>query len=119
VTKVVVDRSIEPQHSQIVIAVVDGEYTIKRLYRKNSGVELRSKTPPSSPSASKPKVNEIWGVVVGVSCVGTFADAACHAPLDAGRPPLFALVDVNLLCRCRQHFQAQLCPCSGGGAVKQ
>lgn len=65
--KVVVDRSIEPQHNQIVIAVVDGEYTIKRLYRKNGGVELRSENPAFKPICFKAESQlEIWGVVVGV-----------------------------------------------------
>jgi DNA polymerase V len=65
--KVVVDRSIEPQHNQIVIAVVDGEHTIKRLYRKNGGVELRSENPAFKPICFKAENQlEIWGVVVGV-----------------------------------------------------
>ena len=65
--KVVVDRSIEPQHNQIVIAVVDGEYTIKRLYRRNGGVELRSENPAFKPICFKAESQlEIWGVVVGV-----------------------------------------------------
>ncbi|MDB5886401.1 MAG: response UmuD protein Serine peptidase family [Polaromonas sp.] len=65
--KVVVDRSIEPQHNQIVIAVVDGEYTIKRLYRKNGSVELHSENPAFKPICFKDGCQlEIWGVVVGV-----------------------------------------------------
>ena len=65
--KVVVDRSIEPQHNQIVIAVVDGEYTIKRLYRKSGSVELRSENPAFKPILFKAESQlEIWGVVVGV-----------------------------------------------------
>ena len=65
--KVVVDCSIEPQHNQIVIAVVNGDYTIKRLYRKGGRVELHAEN-----SAFKPILFtdgnqlEVWGVVVGV-----------------------------------------------------
>ncbi len=65
--KVVVDRSIEPQHNQIVIAVVDGEYTIKRLYRRSGSVELRSENAAFKPILFKADSQlEIWGVVVGV-----------------------------------------------------
>lgn len=65
--KVVVDRSIEPQHNQIVVAVVDGEFTIKRLYRKNGRVELRAENPTFKPICFTAESKlEIWGVVVGV-----------------------------------------------------
>lgn len=65
--KVVVDRSIEPQHNQIVIAVVDGEYTIKRLYCKNGRIELRAENPTFKPIRFTAESQlEVWGVVVGV-----------------------------------------------------
>ena len=65
--KVVVDRSLEPQHNQIVIAVVDGEYTIKRLYRTRACVELRAENPDYQPIViAADSQLEIWGVVVGV-----------------------------------------------------
>lgn len=65
--KVVVDRSLEPKHNQIVIAVVDGEYTIKRLYRTRERIELRAENPAFDPIViSGDSQLEIWGVVVGV-----------------------------------------------------
>jgi DNA polymerase V len=65
--KVVVDRSIEPQHNQIVIAVVDGEYTIKRLYCKNGQIELLAENPAFKPICFTAESQlEVWGVVVGV-----------------------------------------------------
>mgnify|MGYP002662002571 FL=1 len=65
--KVVVDRSIDPQHNHIVIAVVDGEYTIKRLYWRGSRIELRPENPAFQPICfSDGSQLEIWGVVVGV-----------------------------------------------------
>ena len=65
--KVVVDRSLEPQHNQIVIAVVEGEYTIKRLYHRDGHVELRSENPAFKPICfTSDSQLEIWGVVVGV-----------------------------------------------------
>jgi len=65
--KVVVDRSIDPQHNHIVIAVVDGEYTIKRLYWRGSRIELRPENPAFQPICfADGSQLEIWGVVVGV-----------------------------------------------------
>src|SRR5262245_26449841 len=37
----VVDRSLEPKHNDIVIAVLDGELTVKRLFRQGDLVQLR------------------------------------------------------------------------------
>lgn len=65
--KVVVDRSIDPQHGHIVIAVVDGEYTIKRLYWRGNRIELRPENPAFKPICFADGSHlEIWGVVVGV-----------------------------------------------------
>ena len=65
--KVVVDRSVEAQHRHIVIAVVDSEYTIKRLYRKAGRLELRPENPSFAPIVIQDEMQlEIWGVVVGV-----------------------------------------------------
>lgn len=65
--KVVVDRSLEAQHGSIVIAVVDGDYTIKRLFRRGARVELRAENAAFQPICFSPDSQlEIWGVVVGV-----------------------------------------------------
>ena len=65
--KVVVDRSAPPKHQDIVVAVVDGEYTIKRLYKTQGRVELRAENPAYSPiTFTDDSVLLIWGVVVGV-----------------------------------------------------
>jgi DNA polymerase V len=37
----VVDRSLEPKHHDRVIAVLDGELTVKRLFRQGTLVQLR------------------------------------------------------------------------------
>jgi DNA polymerase V len=64
--KVTVDRSIESRHGHIVIAVVNNEYTIKRLYRHGGIVELRSENPDYQPIrfAGLDEL-QIWGVVTG------------------------------------------------------
>jgi DNA polymerase V len=65
--KVVVDRSITPKHNHIVIAVVQGDYTIKRLHRSRGQVELRAENTAFPPICfGDGEQLEIWGVVVGV-----------------------------------------------------
>ena len=65
--KVVVDRSIEARHRHIVIAVVNSEYTIKRLYSKAGRIELRPENPAYAPIILGHDMQlEIWGVVVGL-----------------------------------------------------
>jgi DNA polymerase V len=62
----VVDRSLEPKHNDIVIAVLDGELTVKRLYRQGSLVQLRpanSRYPIITINAAQELL--IWGVVTG------------------------------------------------------
>lgn len=64
--KVVVDRSVEPRHGKIVIAVVESEFTIKRLYRRAGRIELRPENPTFNAIVFEPDAQlEIWGVVVG------------------------------------------------------
>ncbi len=65
--KVVVDRSVKPRHGDIVVAVVDGDYTIKRLYKRQGIVELRPENEAYEPIRfTEGRDLEIWGVVVGV-----------------------------------------------------
>lgn len=65
--KVIVDRALTPKHRDIVVAVVDGEYTLKRLFKHRGRVELRAENPAYLPIEFKDG-NEllVWGVVVGV-----------------------------------------------------
>lgn len=65
--KVIVDRSVDARSKDIVVAVVNGEYTIKRLYKSATKVELRPENPAYQPISFKEGSElEIWGVVVGV-----------------------------------------------------
>jgi len=62
----VIDRSIEAQSGDIVVAVLDEEFTIKRFRRNGSTIELV----PENPKFRKITLNEgmelaIWGVVTG------------------------------------------------------
>lgn len=63
----VVDRSITPSHGKIVVAIIDGEFTVKRLTIQNGKFYLV----PENESFSKLKIDEnsdfqIWGVVTYV-----------------------------------------------------
>ena len=65
--KVVVDRALHPKHDDIVVAVVEGEYTIKRLFKQSGRVELRPENPRYQPMAFNDGTElQVWGVVVGV-----------------------------------------------------
>lgn len=62
----VVDRSVAPQHGQIVVAFVNGERLVKRLHRRGTRVALLAEN-PAYPPLELAEGNEltIWGVVIG------------------------------------------------------
>ena len=63
----VVDRSLEPKDKKIVIAVLDGEFTVKRVRRIAGKVSLFSENDNYAPIEIKEGADfEIWGVVVHV-----------------------------------------------------
>jgi len=65
--KVVVDKALKAKHKDIVVAVVDSEYTIKRLYQLRGRVELQAENPNYQAITFKEGSElQIWGVVVGV-----------------------------------------------------
>jgi DNA polymerase V len=65
--KAVVDRAKRPVIGNIVLAVLDGEFTIKTLNRtKDGGVRLLPANKDYSPIEITEEMNfEIWGVVTG------------------------------------------------------
>ena len=64
----VIDRSIEPEHGDIVVAYIDGEFNIKLLdltHKKDGYIELKS----ANPNAPNFRIDEydnfrVWGVVI-------------------------------------------------------
>ena len=63
----VVDRSIKPKSSNIVIADVDGEWMVKRLYKRSGVVKLLSENPLNEPITLKEGQElVIFGVVTYV-----------------------------------------------------
>ncbi|SFU67519.1 LexA family protein [Nitrosospira multiformis] len=62
----VVDRSIEPKHGHIVLAVINNEYTVKRLYHLDGAVELHAENPVYPPIRFQEHDElQVWGVVIG------------------------------------------------------
>lgn len=61
--ELLVDRSKRPQHGDIVVAVLDGELTVKRLELTPVGVVLRSEN-AQHPDILVPELSDlqIWGV---------------------------------------------------------
>jgi DNA polymerase V len=64
---VLVDRAIGPRHGHVVVAVVDGDFTIKRLYKRGGRFKLQAANPthPDIVPVDGQTV-EIWGVVTNV-----------------------------------------------------
>jgi DNA polymerase V len=62
----VVDRSLEPKHTDIVIAVLNGELTVKRLFRQGDLVQLRPANHRYPMITVTPDQELLsWGVVTG------------------------------------------------------
>lgn len=60
----VVDRSLTPVNGNVVIAVIDGEFTVKQLFRRNGRTALKA----ANPAFREIVVREgqelvVWGVV--------------------------------------------------------
>ena len=63
----VVDKSEEAKHGKIVIAVINGELTVKRLHKSRDGVQLLPENPNYLPIDITPEMEfSIWGVVTYV-----------------------------------------------------
>lgn len=60
----VVDRSLEPTDGAVVIAVIDGEFTVKQLCRSADGDKLKAANPAYPDIPVRPEQDlVIWGVV--------------------------------------------------------
>lgn len=63
----VVDRSVEPKDRQIVVAMLDGDFTVKRFRKRGDGVFLEAENnayPPIKVGENQELV--IWGAVTFV-----------------------------------------------------
>lgn len=67
----VIDRAIKPRHGHVVVAVVDGEYTVKYLHHRAGRVRLKAANPTFPDIIPKDgQTIEVWGVVT--SCIKRF-----------------------------------------------
>jgi DNA polymerase V len=63
----VIDRAVDPVDGRIVIAVLDGELTVKRLSRRDGRVRLLPENPAYAPiEVGDEQELVIWGVVTSV-----------------------------------------------------
>ncbi len=63
----IVDRSLEPANGKIVIAVINGELTVKRLMMDGKSCQLVAENPNYKPlHISEEMAFEVWGIVTSV-----------------------------------------------------
>jgi len=64
---VVVDKSLDPKSGDIVVAAVDGDFTLKHLKRKGQEAWLVAANPAYQPIALHEAADaQLWGVVTYV-----------------------------------------------------
>lgn len=70
---ITVDRSLSAKHGDIVLAIVDGEFTVKQLYRRDGCCELHPAN-DAYPRITFGMENtlEVWGVVT--ACILPFVN---------------------------------------------
>jgi DNA polymerase V len=60
-----VDRAIKPSHGQIVVAVVDGDFTCKQLWQRSGRLKLKAANPTFADIVpTEGQTVEVWGVVI-------------------------------------------------------
>jgi len=63
----IVDRSLEPKDKKVVVAIINGEFTVKRILRKGEKLFLAPENENFSPIEIKDGMDfEVWGVVTSV-----------------------------------------------------
>ena len=63
----IVDRSLEPKDKRIIVSVVNGDFTVKRISKSKDKLFLLAENPKYSPIEIKDGMDfEVWGVVVHV-----------------------------------------------------
>ena len=63
----VIDRSISPTAGQVIIAILDGEFTVKRLVKEGKGYALKAENPHYKNIPLNDHSNfMVWGIVIAV-----------------------------------------------------
>jgi DNA polymerase V len=64
---IIVDRSIKPTNNKIVVAIVNGEITVKRFIQNSSGIRLMPANPKYNPIPITEDMDfRIWGTVTKI-----------------------------------------------------
>jgi DNA polymerase V len=60
----IIDRSVTPADKQIVVAMIDGEFTVKRFRKRNGRITLEAENPAFPPiEVGENQELTIWGTV--------------------------------------------------------
>jgi len=60
----VVDRALEPLHGNVVVATVDGDFTVKQLHKRPGRMRLKAANPTFPDIVPRDgQTVEVWGVV--------------------------------------------------------
>jgi len=63
----IVDRSLEPKNKKIVLAILNGEFTVKKLIKKKRKIILKAENPKYSDIEIDENMDfQVWGVVTTV-----------------------------------------------------
>jgi DNA polymerase V len=63
----VVDRALEPKNKTIVLAVLDGEFTVKRIHKKGDLLYLNPENENFKPIEITEEIDfKVWGVVTHI-----------------------------------------------------
>jgi DNA polymerase V len=63
----IVDRALSPQSGRIIVAILNGEFTLKRILIKEDRLFLVPENPQFRPIEVSPEMDfEVWGVVTYV-----------------------------------------------------
>ena len=63
----IVDRSVTAVNGSIIVALLNGEFTVKRLVKRGSAIHLYPENPVYEPiEITKGSEFEVWGVVIHV-----------------------------------------------------
>ena len=63
----VVDRSVEPRDKKVVIANIDGDFTVKRIRIRRNKISLEPENADFTTQEIHPEADfEVWGVVTNV-----------------------------------------------------
>lgn len=67
----VVNKALKPVHGHVVVAVVDGEFTVKQLHQRAGRMRLKAANPTFPDIVPKEgQTVEVWGVAT--SCIKRF-----------------------------------------------